>query len=382
MNFQQTIASLIQSKREGDYWDFKEEPHDNNASLLHDILCLCNSLHAGERYLILGVSDPKDGCQLVGLQPGQANRKEQANLIDFLRSKKFAGDIRPEIELRTILMNNKEIDIIVIFDNPYKPYYLTDDYKDRGKIVYAFHIYGRTNDTNTPLVKSADINSVEKMWRQRFGLQLSPLERMKLLLAKPNEWFKDIGNKSVAYHIQNPEYTVTFSEVESFWEPYTLFYTNEKAFFGKASFRYHTTELFESEYMYCDEMRITLPVPQTQYIQFSDSKHWFYYYNLKELSGLFLFFLTDGNLDVTSRGSHAPFIIFRNNLQQAEFIQLLKQEEKQVFKKEPDYWSQQVKKKMTGNKESVIDALFLSRVYQFYEVFDADDLNEHKSDFS
>ncbi len=37
MNLNEIIANLISSKREGDYWDFKEEPHDNNGSLLHDI---------------------------------------------------------------------------------------------------------------------------------------------------------------------------------------------------------------------------------------------------------------------------------------------------------------------------------------------------------
>ena len=42
------ILQLINSQREGDYWDFKVEPHENNASLLHDIICLANSLHIGE----------------------------------------------------------------------------------------------------------------------------------------------------------------------------------------------------------------------------------------------------------------------------------------------------------------------------------------------
>lgn len=369
ITFHQTIADLINSKREGDYWDFKEEPHDNNASLLHDIICLSNSLHQGERYLIFGVSDPKDGAQIKGLQQGQTNRKEQVHFIDFLRSKKFAGDIRPEVELKTILIDKKEIDVLVLFDNPYKPYYLMEDYKVRDKKVAAYHIYGRTNDSNTPLPKSADISLIEQMWRQRFGLQLSPLERMQLLLMKPSEWSKDIGNKKIAYHIQHPEYTITFSEVEAFWEPYTLFYTNEKAFFGRASFQYHTTELFELEYMYCDEMRITLPVPQTEYVRLSDSEQWFYYYNLKELQGIFLYFLTDGNLDLKSRGSYAPFILFKNGQQHTEFINLLKQEQEKVLKLEPDFWSQQAKKRLTGDKDSVVDVLFLSKVYQFYNEF-------------
>lgn len=363
------IRTLINSKREGDYWDFKEEPHDTNVSLLHDILCLANSLHEGERYLIIGVSDPKDGALIKGLQPGQAHRKDLTNFIDFLRTKNFAGDIRPEIELKTITLDRKEIDVLIIFDNPYKPYYLTDDYQYRDKTVHAFHIYTRNNDSNTPLPKSADLGWIEQMWRQRFGLQLSPLERMKRLLINPGEWFKDIGNKKVAYHFQSPEYTIEFSEVEAFWEPYTLFYTNEKAFFGKAYFKYHATVLFELEYMYCDEMRITLPVPQTEYIRLSGSEQWFYYYNLTELPGLFLHFLTDGNLNLKSRGSYAPIIIFRNAEQHTQFMDEIKKQEAKILAIEPSFWSQEVKKKMTGDKNMVIDPLFVSRVHQFYSEF-------------
>jgi hypothetical protein len=369
MTLLNTISNLIKSKREGDYWDFKEEPHDNNASLLHDILCLSNSLHRGERYLIVGVSDPKTGSIIKGLVQNQTNRKDQNHFIDFLRSKKFAGDIRPEVELKTILIENKEVDVLIVLDNPFKPYYLTEDYRDRDKKVSAYYIYSRTNDANTPLTKSADIYQIQQMWRQRFGLQLSPLERMRLLLTRPEEWFKDIGNKSVAYHIQHPEYTITFSEVESFCEPYTFFYTNEKAFLGKAYFRYHTTDLFELEYMYCDEMRITLPVPQIEYIKLVRSKHWFYYYDLKELPGIFLHFLTNGNLNLESRGSFAPFILFRDDKQRIEFLQILVEQEDNVLKIEPDFWSLQAKKKMKGFRDSVVDVLFLSQVYQFHSEF-------------
>ena len=102
MNIETEIFNLIESKREGDYWDFKQEPHDNKASLLHDILCLSNSLHRGNRFLIYGVSDPKDGTEVIGLTKEQNNRKTQVQFIDFLRTKSFAGDCRPEIELHTI----------------------------------------------------------------------------------------------------------------------------------------------------------------------------------------------------------------------------------------------------------------------------------------
>ncbi|WP_224358814.1 hypothetical protein [Klebsiella grimontii] len=46
--------------------------HQNNAALVHDILCMANVLHDGDRYLIFGVTDeglitsvPEDGKQLL-----------------------------------------------------------------------------------------------------------------------------------------------------------------------------------------------------------------------------------------------------------------------------------------------------------------------------
>jgi len=244
MDLQTKIRQLINSKREGEYWDFKEEPHENKADLLHDIICMANSLYKGDKYLILGVTDPKQDAKIKGLIPNQKNRRTQVQYIDFLRTKSFAGDCRPEIELQTILVDELEIDVLIIFDRPLKPYYLTVEYKEKGTIVRANHIYSRTNDTNIPIDKSADIGVIEKMWKQRFGLDLSPLERMELLLLKPNEWFKDIGNKPYAYHKEFPEFRIEFSEVEEFREVYSFFFPNDSSFYGNATFKFHSTTLF------------------------------------------------------------------------------------------------------------------------------------------
>jgi len=138
------IFDLISSKREGQYWDFKESHHENKSDLLHDILCLSNSLHKGHKYLIVGVTDPTKGCKIIGVRNDQ-NRRNQTNIIDFLRSKNFAGDIRPEIELKSLRFNQKIIDVLIIFDLPNKPYFLKEDYRDRDKVVrvtcphYLYH---------------------------------------------------------------------------------------------------------------------------------------------------------------------------------------------------------------------------------------------------
>lgn len=367
MNLELKIISLINSKREGDYWDFKREPHENNASLLHDIICLANSLHRGKRFLIFGVSDPNDGANVIGLTDGQIGRKSQVQFIDFLRTKPFAGDCRPEIELHTIKINGNDIDVLVIFDNPLKPYYLTQDYRDRDKNVKANFIYSRTNDTNTPIDKSTDIGIIEKMWKQRFGLDLSPLERMKLLLMQPQNWFKDIGNKPYAYHLDFPEFRIEFSEVHEFYETFSFFFTNEKSYLGTATFKYHSTTLFELEYMYCDEMRLTFAVPTTAYVDTSKHKNWFYYYNLEELDGIFLFFLTNGLSNLYSRSSVFPFAIFDNKQEFQKYMEYLKSDDNIIDSVEPEGYGVRAKNRMRREKkESVIDPIFIDKVMQLY----------------
>ncbi|MGN8226733.1 RNA-binding domain-containing protein [Gracilimonas sp. BCB1] len=113
-NLKDEIFNLIQSLNEGVFWDFKKEPHENNVKLLHDIICLSNSYHKGNRYLIIGVSDPAEGCEIIGLDENTPNRKKQSDLIDFLRTKSFAGHRRPSIGFKALELNSKELDIIVI----------------------------------------------------------------------------------------------------------------------------------------------------------------------------------------------------------------------------------------------------------------------------
>ncbi|MEZ4889147.1 MAG: ATP-binding protein [Crocinitomicaceae bacterium] len=362
------IIKLIESKREDDYWDFKREPHDNNASLLHDIICLSNSLHKGNRYLIIGVSDPKDGAELIGLTKGQANRKSQVEYIDFIRTKPFSGHCRPEIELHTIKIRDIEIDVLEIFDYPLKPYYLTEDYRDKDKNVRANFIYSRTNDTNTPIDKSTDVGIIEKMWRQRFGLDLPPLERIKILLRQPQDWFKDIGNKPYAYQLDFPEFRIEFSETHEFWEVFSYFFTNGKSYLGTATFKYHSTTLFELEYMYCDEMRIELAIPKIAIVRLKEYVNWFYYYDLQELNGIFLQFITNKLTHLHSRNSAFPFVIFDNENERKEFIDYVVKNEDDLHNIDPDNWSKQAKSEMEKqDKSSVIDPIFIDKITQLHK---------------
>ena len=110
-NLEQDISSLIDLDAEGDYWDFKEKWHDNNADLLHDIICMANNLANRDAYIIIGVTDPPN-CQVTGVP--SANRKTQQNIIDFLKDVKFIGGVRPTVYVVAIEFRGTLIDVIIV----------------------------------------------------------------------------------------------------------------------------------------------------------------------------------------------------------------------------------------------------------------------------
>lgn len=161
------ILELIQTGREDDWWDFKECHHEDKASLLHDIICLANNRADRDAYLIFGIRDKT--FEVVGIED-DPHRKNQQNIVDFLSSKEFAGQVRPRVEVCTIWLEQHEVDVFIVKNSTDVPYYLVESYTDRkykpntsnrGKTVTAFHIYTRVIDNNTPIDKSADIRDVE-----------------------------------------------------------------------------------------------------------------------------------------------------------------------------------------------------------------------------
>lgn len=209
---------------ESEWLDFKKQYHDNNASLLHDILCLANAYTESDRFLVFGVTDDRQ-------TPGVAtdtNRRTDANLQDFLRA---AGINRiPTCTLRSHDYNGAAIDVLEIRNRPDKPFFLTRDYESRGERVRNGVIYTRLGDTNIPKKESAPEDHVELMWRERFGLGLSPLDRAERLLGKVDDWIKVEGD-SFLYHRQFPEFTIVDGKTmqESFVEPWTRLYPDPAA---------------------------------------------------------------------------------------------------------------------------------------------------------
>jgi len=223
-NLGNEITQCISRGTEGDFWDFKQSWHSNNSDLLHDIICMANNPTDHDGYIIIGVED-KTG-KLLGNLSTDTNKKTQQNVIDFLKDKKFAGGYTPRVYVRTVSIfddadgTNKDVDVIIVKNTDKTPYFLSDDYQG----VFKGNIYTRGGDTNTPKVATADFGQTELLWRRRFGIDKTAIERVKLLLSKPEDWYP-LGTdgirssseyRSIWYNKYFPEFTIYYEREESF----------------------------------------------------------------------------------------------------------------------------------------------------------------------
>lgn len=119
------IATLIQSHREDEWWDFKREHHHDKADLVHDIICMANSRADRDAYIIYGIEDKS--FKVIGVENDQ-NRRNQQGITDILRSVGFAGGVRPRIEIQTIKIEQHKIDVLIIKNSSDVPYYLEKQY--------------------------------------------------------------------------------------------------------------------------------------------------------------------------------------------------------------------------------------------------------------
>ena len=55
-------------------------------------------------------------------------------LWNFLRDKKFAGGVRPRVVVEPLQVEDGEIDIIIIKNDYYTPYFLEENYKGVNRI--------------------------------------------------------------------------------------------------------------------------------------------------------------------------------------------------------------------------------------------------------
>ena len=267
------IEKLISLKQEGSYWDFKREwySQDKKADLLHDIICMANNLSNRDSYIIIGVDEENDySFSSVMDDP---NRRNTQQLVDFLRDKHFAGGVRPVVHVENISIGENEIDVIVVHNSDATPFYLTEKYQS----VMSNNIYTRVMDSNTPKNKSADLSHIELLWKKRFGLLASPLERMMIFLKNPGLWdCSPSCFEEKLYYRFSPEFTIetVMDDSKNGYQYYLFNQTDIHPRWYDINLYYHQTMLASLEGVSLDGGRYFTPSPRTDGISLTQYHNW------------------------------------------------------------------------------------------------------------
>ncbi|MGL4694513.1 ATP-binding protein [Enterococcus larvae] len=336
-NIEQEIFDLIGLKTEGAYWDFKRNWHADEARLLHDIICMANNIENRDAYIIIGVDESDD----FSIVPSIAceNRKNTNELTTFLRDKKFVGGVRPIVTVETSLFMYKEIDIITIKNSNHTPFMLEDDFP-KGKHnqrVLSYRVYTRINDSNTPINGHADLDKVEYLWRKRFGINLTAIEKVELFLSKFNSWVYD-DFSSIFYYKYEPNYTITI--IDPGWdnsisnpnrkrEFYNKLFTNNESYkYEQYEIKYNDLKLFEGTCSYNDGKRLLIVNPKVDAVKTNHSNHFRYHYYLKEsiehmLNQIFLSFYSKGDSEVLYSNISDVIVEFNDTSEKEAFHSFL-----------------------------------------------------------
>lgn len=335
----ETVTRLIELKQEGEYWDFKRQWYnkDKRDDMLHDIICMSNNLANRDAYIIIGV-DEKHDYSLIDVSHDEERRSTQ-NIVDFLRDKQFAGDLRPMVTVESVTIGDCIIDVIVIYNSKSTPFYLKEKYRK----VKANHIYTRVQDTNTPIDSSADIKNEEKLWKKRFGLLLTPLERCGIYLKDKKNWEQREFYKDTMYYSIFPEFTIEtdydIEEHRNGYEYYMLNQINMNAHWASVYLKYHQTVLFQGLAVCLDGGRYFALIPDIKPIKFS-THYIFYGYMIKDgLKYTFNDFLYDKDRE-EERWAHDVFmegiLIFENEEERLQFERFVQCNWGEVYEKKVD----------------------------------------------
>jgi len=241
---------------EAEHFDRKKEFHSNNAELIHDILCLCNSYSYQDRFLVFGIAD---NGTVVGIK-GDPKRKTSSDFQDLIRQSNF--NRLPSVTYTELEISGTEIGVLRIRNRPDKPFFLTKDKRDGKVTVRAGVIYTRLGDTNIPVGESAPEEMIELMWRERFGFGLNPLDRIQALISDPENWVS-IDEDNFLYHREYPEFTIQRGKelVDPFKEPWVEKFPDPNASSFYVTLNYHTTVLERIVFVVVDGGRYTIPLP-------------------------------------------------------------------------------------------------------------------------
>ncbi len=323
LDLKDRVVQCINSRHEGDSWDFKRQWHDKEkekTKLLHDIICMSNLVQDEDGLIIIGV-DEENGYSIQDVK-NDPNRKNSHELVEFLRDKPFDGGIRPITQVESLGIDGKIIDIIVVKNSSNVPFYLTK----RFEKVESYHIYSRVGDTNTPIDSSADRDKVERLWKKRFGIDKTPKERFLIYLRDYDGWMSVDGQESYFYE-SFPEFRIeaVIDKNRNGFEYYCLSQINSRPSWYYIRLYYQGNIVEETSGICLDGGRFFSAVPDTT---ISDEQNYLYAYDSGTLQcELCNFFLNKTAVDYDSICRWRECIpVFESEEEKRKFLKFLKKE--------------------------------------------------------
>lgn len=257
------ISYFISQGKEGDFWDFKQEWHENNIDLMKDIICFANTVHDEDCFLIFGIGDD------LSLKGMSKKRRKQADIIDSISKLFFAGDNIPVITVENVLYEGVELDVLRVHNTNKTPIYLKRPY---GNMQQGC-IYARVGDRNTPNNGNAEIGVIENLWRKRFGLTKAPLDFIFDELVNKLNW---VQSDNGYYNIYFPEYTLEYYDEKDYEtgqgsdEFYSYVQTNISTTYYMMDIKAKGTILESFQIVNLDSGRLSIPVGDCGYVSFDE----------------------------------------------------------------------------------------------------------------
>ncbi|MDQ0361520.1 ATP-binding protein [Breznakia pachnodae] len=206
------LNNLISSKTDENEWlDYKREWHANKIELLRDILAFANTTHHRDCYLVFGVED--NTFEIFGVNE-DTNRRNTQQITDMLIHQPFSGEA-PKIQINTVVIDDKIIDILTVFNTLNVPLFLTKNSNEvQGKRIHLGQIITRISDTNTSSNSSASDSIVEKLYRKRMRLDQTIYERYQYLMEHVNDWTYIDWEQKLLYNF-DPNFYILIEPLDS-----------------------------------------------------------------------------------------------------------------------------------------------------------------------
>ncbi len=268
IELKEIIIKLVNSRCEGDFWDFKEKWHKNIEDLIKDIVCFCNTVHYNDCFIIFGISD---NYEIKGIAE-DPNRRTQACILDTLSSIQFANNRSPDVELKSIRISSErkicDIDVIIINNIDSTPIYLDRQY---GKMRKGC-IYTRTGDKNTPDNGNANYAQIRDLWKKQFNLLRTDLDYVYAELNNKNNW---VYCEEHYYHKFRPELTIecqfNYADSRDSTEFYSYTQCNPTTTFGKLKIKLNETTIYARQIVSLDSGQLLVPVPEWEFVNNKDN---------------------------------------------------------------------------------------------------------------